>query len=600
MSANRKRFASVNRSLIECPIFRVSTEDGTLSLESFADLWGRCEAGNALALFRNREEWRPADPWPGRPLVVYTDDDERALLLKKFGQRAQLSAATMLDELAELIARRRGVAGGVEERMPSLGQEAVMRGNVEVGSESVKWVLNEIDEKALRSKHFPNTGATLQVLRGGRLYFEDRTVPLPPSFCLRTEASWEPNYLGQLADRELLKTVVAEVLLSLLKTFSSQSLESSPSPQDAAVSAFLLASVNGFDAKLFQSSVVRESAWLVAGPPGGVWRWWSPENFASHLARLDAPLYYGLMGHGLDEVQDVLAWKDLAVLAIPSVLAEVAGRLLGREAESSRGLERLLKKTLAPEDRPNGTWSMTFDRGRCRAVHPSVKVLSVTVLRQGWKPSLRGTVQIQPFLHDRPLAARFVEGAISPAYVEVHWEHGWPDETGKALCGGGNEVLDSHLPALLREAALAFFEQVTPDQIYEATIEFVATGLFEILSEPDLRHRPVLLMANGQRVALKDLPTPEGVGCYFTQSALCAKVPGHAVYAPGTLVEALPLLCDFPWVSLDGLDLPQDPNSQGLSSKSFRGPTELQSTVVDSKPVLPASFQDHELPQRNG
>ncbi len=596
MSANRNRFASVNRSLVECPIFRVSKEDGSESLESFADLWSLYETGAPLALFRDRKEWRPVNPWRGRPLVVYTDGEERNLLLKKFGRANKLCAATLLEELAELTARKLGEGLRLEQSLPTSQSNPLLQGRVTVGAESVDWKLNEVDEKALKAKNFVTTGANLKVLREGRLYFEDATLPLPACLSLQTEAAWEPDYLGRMADRDLLLQVLTDVVLSMLDAVAAGAGGGPPGLQDALLSAMLLVTIDGYDDKLFQAAVVRKSAWMVARRPSDGPRWWSPQDFEAHLARWDAPVYYGRLDLDLDSAKGVGAWKELEVLAIPSSVAELAGRVLGRKAESARGFDRLARRVLAPDSTPMGIWTSTIEGARCQVIHGALKAIKVTVLSQTAAASDPGLVRLQHFLHQRPLALRTVSGAISPVHLDIWWEDAWPDGSGKSLYGGVLEGLESHLTGLLREVALEFFENACARQIYEADSTFVACGLFEILSEPELRHRKVLLLADGHKVGVKDLPTPEGSVDYFTRPTLFRQVPGHTVYAPGALPELLPLLCETPWwVNLDDTTELQAPlGAAGIESPTFGTPESLpaeadEGALVESSEKLVTS-----------
>jgi hypothetical protein len=522
------RFASLNRALIDCPLFPGSGEDGRPRWVSFREIW--MELGSQRRVAR-LETYQEVPAWPGRPLVLFATAADTEMFRPRFPFFRLFPGATVLEQLDKL-APRPGMPTARPEASPAL-----LHGSTTVAGHAVLWSLEK--GAAERFQADPAMGGTLMVRLPGGAAFLDGTLGLPAGFSALVEADWRLAYEGGLADQGLREQLAVSLAASFCAAVSAR--PDPAEPLDAWLSSMALRWIAALPSSI---GPWQEQAWLAIAQNGRMRRC-SPGALQKDLARLQAPPYAAPWESKLP-AKLPLDWQ-----AVPLVLAapgqfEVLAELLGQPVQEVRGFELLLQRRLPAWPQQLMVWSGCLEGAEAGAVSPDLLSLRLGIPRS--RPGAHRRARVANLLRGYFLAESSQAWQLPYVRVQADWRDGWPDGKGEARLGVAPGGASSTMYRACLRLGLQFLGQAPAEAILAAEPEVVATLIFELLSDPQTASLPLLLLAGGSRVSLSQVPAQQGQARFFRSPTARPADDEGAAYLPGSLADLIGDLGSLDWV----------------------------------------------------
>ena len=516
-----RRLGKFNRSLVACPIFWGSFDDGKKRRISFEEIWKHLYEQEHIAVFKTKEQWREVRAWPGRPLTLWTTESHYELLKRKFGLSFLSSAVPLAERLDRLHEQVESGLGS----SPSEPEGRVMsRGSFTFRGGDFEWSLHDSSSKS-----------TLFVHWHGRPRFEDSTLALPLGLRLSGEIDWLPDHRGRLPDDDLRSEFVEQVWTSLAEGLSLSTLADSEF-------LFFFDRCCQVGAEFFK--VVSQQNWRE--------RSWIPvrELATEALYRL-SPLEILARGRPL------YAFAPGKLPASQDILSELSGALMlpwsgsstkafmkatGLRVHSSRALRRLTKSP-ALADVLSQDFPAVFSWGRSEADLPVGIERVIIRIPPHSSRLLAGKAQVRDFLHSRGLQVNQCSGLITPVEILVDWTEGWPDEDARTFSDPSQSLgTTERFLELLTTLPGRMFSELDVETLFECHESVVSQALFEMFSKPEGDRLKIFLRADGKRDCWIELCQRGTPVSYFGTSNERSIAPDDSIYLPDGLVETYGLI----------------------------------------------------------
>jgi hypothetical protein len=588
-SKDWRRLASLNRALVDCPLFLGSGPDGETRWVTMAAIQTELLAGRAVAAFAGTQSERhQVPPWPDRPLVLYTDEHDWKFLNARFS-RFQIETGK------SVLAQVHRLGAGLVQRPKEGPIRPALSGTAMEGANALSWTLSK---EALEGAN-GNPGCLL-VFRPDGKGFEDTSLGLPDELVATVTADWAPSFQGRLLDRELAERVRQALLGSFCQAVAAldgKSSSSTPAPAKYHLAGLLLRAIGENPVR-----VGWDLPWLTVTSTSGERRAMSPNALVNELKRHDAPVYVASWSEP-PPPKIAPEWDCLPIVIIPARAQPGLEAMLETKVLPAEAFRLLANRP--PPEWPNTVmaWTEVLTGAEAAAVSPSLLSLTLGVAssRQG---SHRGT-RVQTFLRSRFLNQTMSDRLYPFLWLRVDWSDGWPDSKAEQRLNGFSEAESM---GFLKAACLMlggrFLTQAAPMQICQAYPATVGSMMFDLLSEPSTQHLPVLLLASGRRVCLASVPSVNGQVVYFTASpdGRLDKLPPDAVYLPGPMEEAIDMLSELKWKRIAGRSRdsqqaePASAPSLSLGSSSLTAMAAPYIVPVQPAPGHSAQDKPHQSP----
>lgn len=521
-----RRFASLNRALLEFPLVLGSGPDGRRRWISMAEILGELQDGRPVAAFSGDSEAEDVPAWPDRPLVLYTERADVDFLRLRFSQYELTSGREVLSRVRDRLNSTKLTL----QRQP-VSSTPALSGQVKLGESPVEWRFDRPQAGSSQPGqlwvHSANGGA-----------FCDESLGLPCGLFARTEAEWRQSYSGALLDRTLASQAKRTLMSALVQAIAART-----APPDAEGCALSGAVLGALKEAGELDGAAQDVAWLVVRTLGGEVRWTTPRDLGTKLDALEAPLYAAEWSY-TPPVGLPMEWAELPVALVPKTSKPGLTRLLGRRRVSVQGFERFLEQPTAPAWKSEDLlWTGVLEGEQAILVDCGLRSLTLGILRTVLED---GQAEVEESLFGRCIRKSSYAGIPATCRMAVDWAYGWPDSNGdeRSESNGRATRLKKGYLALLRR----FFVEVSAPLLRKANPQVVGALMFEVLADEAAASLPLFLLGDGRRVSLSEVPSAQGQVRYF--SDLSGATPADAVYLPGPMPEAIGLVSELRWVAV--------------------------------------------------
>lgn len=583
---NWKRLASLNRALVECPLLLGSGPDGICRWITMEEIQNEFLAGREVAAFEAESSPPVVPPWPDRPLVLYTVEQEWQFLMSRFRGFAWRKGRAVLTQLERLSA--------IPKESPSgSARKALLCGRVRVDEHELSWDWLEETEKVK-----PENSGSLRVRRPNGQCFVDTTLGLPSGVHARVEADWAPSFHGRLVD-EKLASRVRKALWDGLAVALAESHSCPPSQRDRQLSGLLAACLSE---KVVGATF--SASWLVVSNLQGEQCSISPQRLDHVLQEQDAPLFVTDQTEAFPFAV-AAQWPELQVVLAPVKAESGLKVVLGRPTRSMNAWSRLGAKSVrhSPHEL-SPLMTMTLEPKRATSLSSALRSVTMGIRRPGDGGGTASETSLETRLRGYRISQKKVRGYYPGLWLTVDWQQGWPDASASQIVGGlEDEQAQEIVKKACLELAADFFRVVGSGEeggggavLQAVSPELLGTWMFDLLSEPATASLPLFCLADGRWVSLTELSEQGGVATYFRvfpeKPELLA--PG-SVYLPQPIAETIGLFCELNWVE----EVPQKssaeltPKPSAIGIKQVLPPKEqgrqLMETPAEPSPLPPKS-----------
>ena len=494
---SRKRLASFNRSLIQCPLFWRSDPDGVYRRATLDELWEKAEKGEPLYCFSDEMEWVEVPAWPDRPPVYRTGAEQYRVLRKLFNGNLFRDAQELAEKLSEIVA--------VQEQAGESTTVHTVADKVEPWFGTFSWRDCEVSW-VLKFPLSTSIKGRLRVLRNGEVLFQDDTLLLPKNLLLYGELPLLPDYTGRLLE-EYRDDFFLPAFSSLVEVLAQQD---ETGPVEIQVSAILWRLLDGKITVWEGCSEIYEAQWLVVGEPDAPLRLQSPAEVFSNKRTC---FYYCTPEALADNLEQA---HSVATFVLPSELEKALSENLEAPVHSVRGLELLRARPPYEFDRES-YHVIEFERERVKEWDERLRNVGVGIPRSKKIPASARDITLHQTLHGHSLQVRSVASPFSPLTVCLDWEKGMPDSRGLHFAEKDQTDMGRELAkAVAFQAALVLFSHAGLPELLGFSSPTVENFWLELwLRGEELSGQKLFPRSDGSRVSYTEVVNSAQPILYF-------------------------------------------------------------------------------------